>query len=266
VLGAGASAASINDRGESPPDWTTFLNAGIEGIASDEDRDGAKELLQQGAPLDAAQVLADSLGAADFARFIRDTFESPGFRANRLHELLLEIDPKIIVTTNYDSILESLAREGAAASAYNVCRYHDDHLVNDLRSDRRVIVKAHGCVSNPQKVVLTRRQYFQARRDHPHFFAALDAIFLTSTLLFVGTGFSGDPDIELLLQNVQIAAPSDHPHYALIEEGRHPSVLRALSETYNVKFLGYPKGEHREVVGALERLAQDVAAYRSVPT
>ncbi|MCW2785662.1 MAG: hypothetical protein JWP74_2179 [Marmoricola sp.] len=233
-------------------------------MAVEGDRDAALDLLKKGSALDAAQVMADGLGGADFAKFIRDTFETPAFVPSRLHELILEIDPKVVITTNYDTILDGLAQTGKAVAGYNTCRYHDSHLVNDLRSNRRIIIKAHGCVSDPQKVVLTRRQYFAAQRDYPPFFAALDAIFLTSTLLFVGTGFNGDPDIELLLQNGHISAPSDHPHYALVEEGRHPSVRMAIEETYNVKFLEYPKGAHDEVVKALEVLAEDVAAYRSV--
>lgn len=264
VLGAGASASSVNKDGASPPDWLGFINAGINRMGRTDDQNAARSLLDHGAALDAAQVVADSLGAADFSLFIRDEFEKPGFEPSELHQLILAIDPKVVITTNYDTFLESLARSGAGVAGYNVCRYHDSHLVNDLRSNRRVIVKAHGCVSDPQRVVLTRKQYFTARRDYPHFFAALDALFLNSTLLFIGTGFTGDPDLELLLQNTYISAPSEHPHYALVQGGRHPSVTRAIEQTYNVKFLEYEAGHHEQVVEALRGLSDDVSAYRAV--
>jgi hypothetical protein len=264
VLGAGASASSSNPDGLHPRDWKGFLEAGIHSIGNDDDRVAAQELLDSGAVLDAAQIVADALGPADFARFIRQELGDPGFQPSELHEQVLRIDPKIVITTNYDRIYESLATRGAAAAGYNVCRYHDTHLVNDLRSDRRLIVKAHGCVSDPAHIVLTRRQYFAARRDHPQFFAALDAIFLTSTLLFIGSGFNGDPDIELLLQNVNISAPSTHTHFAVVEAGRHVSVRRAMEETHNVTFLEYEAGHHGQVIDALRRLADDVEAYRAV--
>ncbi|OUS93091.1 SIR2 family protein [Rhodococcus sp. NCIMB 12038] len=264
VLGAGASASSASASGVTPPDWTTFIEAGVGRMSSAGDRDAAMELLRKGAALDAAQIVADSLGKADFALFIRDQFEKPCFLPSELHRLILEIDPKVMITTNYDTILESLARGGAAAAGYNVCRYYDRHLINDLRSNRRVIIKAHGCVSDPQNIVLTRKQYFEARRDSPHFYAALDAIFLNSTLLFIGTGFMGDPDIELLLQTSYIAAPSDHTHYAVVQGGRHPSVTRAIEETYNIRFLEYEEGKHDQVVEALRSLSADVSAYRAV--
>ena len=114
VLGAGASASSCNDAGQRPSSWTEFLEAGIAKIASENDRDAATELLKENVPLDAAQVLADALGAADFAHFIRQELVDPGFQPSELHELIVRIDPKIVITTNYDNIYESLATSGAA--------------------------------------------------------------------------------------------------------------------------------------------------------
>jgi hypothetical protein len=265
-LGAGVSAAAQADNGQRPPLWELFLEAGIELISNEKDKEAATSLLKDKAYLDAAQVIVDTLGAGDFALFIRGQLEDPGYKPSELHELILSIDPKVIVTTNYDKILETLATQGAAKAGYNVCKYYDSHLVNDLRSDRRIIVKAHGCVSDPQKIVLSAGQYFTARHDYPQFFTTLDALFLTSTILFIGSGFTGDPDIQLVLQNTNISAPSAHPHYAIVPAGRHPAVQRSIEHVHNVKFLEYEAGEHKQVVETLRQLSTDVAAYRSVPS
>lgn len=264
VLGAGASAGCEAPDGSRPPDWATFLQRAIHRLPDGETRDAAERLLVEGAYLDAAQVVVDALSPPDFAQFVREQLDIPAYEPSEIHKLVIQIDPKIVITTNYDRIYERFAQQGAAAAGYNVSRYYDSHLLNDLRSDRRIIAKAHGCVSDPQKIVLTRRQYFDAQRLYPEFFACLDAIFLTSTLLFLGTGFSGDPDIELLLQNVNISAPSQHPHYALVESGRHSSVLTAMQHTYNVRFIEYPQGRHDMAVEALQRLSDDVQAHRAV--
>ncbi len=264
VLGSGVSAASENVNGKRPPGWHDFLESGIGRIKNEGDRGAASEQLQKGAFLDAAQIIVDSLGSADFGLFLRQELENPCFKPAELHKLIVRIDPKIVITTNYDRIYESWATQGSAAAGYNVCRYYEEHIVNDLRSNRRLIIKAHGCVSDPQKIVLTRSQYFMARRDYPQFFSTLDAIFLTNTLLFIGSGFNGDPDIELLLQNVNISAPSKHTHFAIVEAGRHSSVIRAMEETYNIKFLEYPAGQHSHVVEALRELADDVDSFRAV--
>jgi hypothetical protein len=252
------------DGTSSPKGWVDFLASGIERVQDQGDRDEARRLLDQGAYLDAAQVMADALGANDFSMFIRDELVTPRYQPSEMHEQILAIDPKIVITTNYDEIYEDMARAGAAEAGYVVSRYYESHLVNDLRSTRRLILKVHGCVSDPQKVVLTKQQYFDSRRDYPQFFAALDAIFLTHTLLFLGSSFIGDPDIDLLLENAYISAPSEHPHFAVVEAGRHPSVRRALEKTHNIRLLEYEAGSHEEVVDALRRLAEDVEAYRAV--
>jgi len=266
ILGAGASAASKSfDGSTAPKNWTELLQAGISKIANEDDREAAKELLDKQAYLDAAQIMFDSLEAADFNSFINSEFKTPNFQPSEIHKLVLRIDPKIVITTNYDSIFENYAQQGGAVNAYNVNHYYETHLINDLRSRERIIIKAHGCVTDPQKIILTRRQYFEARRNYPQFFSALDAIFLTHTLLFIGSGFAGDPDIELLLQNSYISSPSELTHYAIIEEGRHKSVIDALESTYNITFYQYEKGKHGELVDALRVLADEVDLKRSVP-
>lgn len=265
-LGSGVSATARTEEGKSPPLWHSFLETGINLIPNEKDRQAALQLLEGNSYLNAAQILVDSLGPGDFGMFIRDQLETPCYKPSELHELILSIDPKVIITTNYDKVLETLAMQGDAKAGYNVCKYYDTHLVNDLRSNRRIIIKAHGCVSDPQKVVLSTSQYFKARHGFPQFFATLDALFLTSTLLFIGSGFNGDPDIELVLQNTNISAPSALPHYAIVPAGRHPAVRRSIEAVHNVKFLEYETGEHGQVIETLRQLSADVAAYRSVPS
>jgi len=123
-------------------------------------------------------------------------------------------------------------------------------------------VKAHGCVSDPSKIVLSRSSYFSARRDFPGFYELLDALFLTNTLLFVGYSLS-DPDIQLVLENANISAPSAHPHYALVEKTRHPSIKSAIKKNHNIELVEYPRGNHAAAVDAMTLLRDKVIAFRS---
>ncbi|WP_052748477.1 SIR2 family NAD-dependent protein deacylase [Cellulomonas sp. FA1] len=266
VLGAGASAAASNALGAHPPTWDAFLNGALGLLTRKGDADAAREQIAIRRYLDAAQIIVDGLPPADFSKYVRDCFERPRFEASKIHELVLELDPKIVVTTNYDDLYEALCRQGAAVEGYNVCRYYEEHAVNDLRSDRRLILKAHGCISNPSRIILTREQYFTARRDHPSFYSVLDALMLTNTLLFIGCSMDSDPDVQLLLENSSIAAPSQHPHYAIVEDLWHPAVERVLAKTYNMNFLKFDPGDYRQVQGALEDLLGMVRARRALPS
>lgn len=266
VAGAGASAASVGDGGIKPPLWNTFLTSAIARLIRDADTAAvAQALLKQERFLDCAEVIKVAANDAEFAMFVRETFVVPHFEHARIHELILSLDPKVVVTTNYDEIYDHYCQQGAARQGYNVCKYYESHALNALRSPQRVILKAHGCVTDPAKIVLSRSDYFQARRSYPAFYNILDALFLVNTAIFIGCGLT-DPDLQLILENANLAAQSSHPHYAILERGTPEAVRAGLRRTYNIEFLEYTAGRHNEVVESLELLEQEVILRRSLPT
>jgi hypothetical protein len=211
--------------------------------------------------LDAAEVMFASVQPADFSGLIRELFVIPRYAPSNIHRAVLDIDPKVVVTTNYDDIYDTYCRSGEAEEGYNTCRYYDTHLVADLRSPVRLIVKAHGCVSDTAHMVLTRSQYFEQKQRHPSFFRVLDALFLTNTLLFVGYSLS-DPDIQLLLENASIAAASVHPHYAVMPNNTPDALRASAKKAYNIEFLEYEAGNFVELDEGLKDLAAQVNAAR----
>jgi len=261
-IGAGASAGAIAADGVTrPPLWRSFLNTLKAAAPVGTDLSAVDDLVGKERYLDAAEILLAKITAADFSRIVREQFVQPRFTHAPMHEALLAIDPKVVVTTNYDDIYDTYCRTGLARDGYNVCKYYEDHLVNDLRSPVRLVVKAHGCVSDPSKIVLTRSQYFRERQAHASFYNVLDALFLTNTLLFIGYGLS-DPDIQLVLENTNISAKSSHTHYALIEDNIQPDIEAAARRAYNIHFVKYPAGKHDQAERMLAELAEDVTQFR----
>jgi hypothetical protein len=204
------------------------------------------DLINKEKYLDAAEVMFGSISPADFTGFIRSEFVNPRFNPSNIHKAVLKIDPKIIITTNYDDIYDKYCREGEAIDGYNVCRYYESHLVSDLRSPVRQIIKAHGCVSDPSKIVLTRSQYFKEKLNFSNFYRVLDSLFLTNTLFFIGYSLS-DPDIQLVLENVNISAESAHPHYALLPNNTHSAIKKSASKAFNIEFIEYESGNYKQV-------------------
>jgi hypothetical protein len=263
VLGAGASAACLSlDGTRPPPTWSQLLDLLINKIPDAGDRTHAQALVGQQRYLDAAQIVRATIPMPDFDQIIRREFRDPAYVPSKLHDLVSQLDLKTIVTTNYDDIYERHTSRGKATEAYNVCNYYESHALNDLRSTTRSILKVHGSFSNPERVVLSVADYFRARRDFPQFYNVLDALFLSSTLIFIGCGIN-DPDVNLLLENANISARSSHPHYALVEDVRHAAIKHAYQETYNLRFLEYAAGQHNEVVEALQDLVAQVEEYRT---
>lgn len=264
VLGAGVSASCLSADGtKRPPTWPQLLGTLLERVPDAEDADEAAGLIAKNEYLQAAQIIRSRVPAPDFDQIIRREFHEPRYQPGRLHELINKLDPKAVLTTNYDDIYERFSVREEAANAYNVCNYYDTHSLNDIRSTTRSILKVHGSVSDPTRVVLTLADYFHARRSYTSFYAILDALFLTNTLLFLGCGLN-DPDISLLLENVNISAPSTHPHYAVVENVRHPAIKAAFKETYNLELLEYEAGHHGDVITGLEELVEEVEEYRQL--
>jgi hypothetical protein len=262
-MGAGVSMGSLGEDGASrPPNWRDFLLGALTLIPGNADKKYATSLVNKSEFLAAAEVILDCCDRADFTNYLRGTFVTPRFGPSDLHKIILEIDPKIAITTNYDQIYDHYCNSGKADGGYNICRYYDPFAVDNLRSRIRLVIKAHGCVSDANKIVLSRSGYYMARRDYPGFYAILDAIFLTHTLLFVGCSLT-DPDIQLVLENANIAVPSSHPHYALVEKMRHKSIKSAIKLTHNVDLIEYRKGKHQDATDAMGDLRDKVLARRA---
>jgi hypothetical protein len=262
-MGAGASMACASADRSRPPSWDGLLGGAIRFIRRPVDRTFARRLLAENRLLDAAEVIRECTNAADFNQYILDTLSRPRFLPSDIHKVILEIDPKIVITTNYDDIYDQYCKSGSASDGYNVSRYHDTVAVENLRSRLRLIIKAHGCVTDPDKLVLSRSSYYKAKRDYRGFYDVLDALFLTQTILFVGCSLS-DPDVQLVLENANISAKSVHPHYALVEKQEHAAMRSAIKLMHNIELVEYPRGEHATALSALRDLRDKVLTQRAI--
>ncbi|MDI9218463.1 SIR2 family protein [Clostridium tertium] len=261
-IGSGISAGCKNTSENKPKDWDSFLKSGINRLNNNETKKFALKLCSEYKYLDAAQVLHDHINNGDFEEFIQEELNPMDpYIPSEVYKIIQNLDAKIVVTTNYDTIYEKLCMQGQASAAYNVLKYYESNILNDIRSRKRLIIKAHGCVNNTDKIILTRSQYFNARDRYHSFYNILDALFLTNTILFLGCGLN-DPDINLVLENSNIAAKSTRPHYALMSEGNHDSIKKAMETTYNLQILEYPNGRHDLIEDALDSLLEQVLLHR----
>jgi hypothetical protein len=262
-LGSGASAGCVAMAGgHTPPTWPQLLSNLRDRIGVDHEHAAlAQDLIDRGRLLEAAEVLHSSMTHAAYSHAMRQIFEVPRFQPSEIHKAVLAIDPKVVVTTNFDTVYDRYCTSGRAANGYNVIKYHDDHLLAELRSPIRCVIKAHGCITNADRMVLTKAQFFDARQREPGFYKVLDALFLTHTILFVGYSLS-DPDIQLTLENANIAASSARKHYFVTEAGTNPALRQASERAYNISFVEFPAGNFACLEASLHALARQVEAYR----
>ncbi len=261
-LGAGASAGCLSADGVTrPPTWSQFLEGLINIMNSDRDVHVISDLITKEKYLDAAEIILKDISVANYTDYLRATFQRPNFKPSKIHEAVLKIDPKIVVTTNFDEIYDNYCKAGTSRDGYNICNHNEDYLVSDLRSPIRCIIKAHGSISDVAKTVLTRSQFFNARKNYNNFYKVLDSLFVTNTLLFIGYSLN-DPDIQLVLENSNIASVGSHPHYAVVQNNIHLSIKGAMTRAYNIEFIEHTAGDFTELQNGLDELANLVETYR----
>jgi SIR2-like domain len=78
------------------------------------------------------------------------------------------------------------------------------------------VLEVHGDIDRKDTVVLSERDYRDLVYRSPGYRAALNTLFITRTVLFVGAGLT-DPDITLVLESVSESFGGKGPrHYALL--------------------------------------------------
>lgn len=261
-LGSGASASCLSEDGSKrPPTWDQYLEGLISNMNDRSDEPLIRDLISKEKFLDAAEIIYNNISTANYSSYLRDTFQAPRFKPSIIHESVFNIDPKIVITTNYDEIYDNYCKLGNSSNGYNICKYYDSHLVSDLRSPIRSIIKAHGCISDSQKTILTRSQYFNSRLEYGNFYKVIDSLFITNTILFIGYSMS-DPDIQLILESSNIASIGSHPHYLCIGSGLNNSIKNSIRKTYNIEFIEFPAGSYVELEKGLKELSVEVENQR----
>lgn len=259
-LGSGISANSIGDGGVRPPTWGKVLRLGIDKCQNPKKE--MNDLLKKGDFLSCCQILKSRL-QDDWVPFLEENFLQPNFKPAEIHEAILKLDSSIVATPNFDKIYDDFATAktgGLLKTKY----FYDDDIPRALRGggQQRLILKVHGCINTPDKVIFTREEYADARHRYSAFYRALDALFLTHTFIFIGCGMS-DPDLNLLLEQYTRSFTSAPPHYAVLSGKTTDDYKALLRSNYNLKVLNYSANSgHVELLESLRKLEDKVNEER----
>jgi hypothetical protein len=220
-VGAGVSANARNDRGESPPLWEPFLRTSVAKLPAEQKADvesliAAKDLLSAG-------ERAKRYLGPQFLEMIQASFIRPRFKPAEIHKYILRLDPRIVITTNFDKIYESLANSpDEQAGSIIVKNFSDLDLASVLRGEGRAIIRLHGSADRIEDLILARSDYAKAHVKLRSSYEALEALALTHTFFFVGYSLR-DPDMQLILETHAVKYPAARYHFAT-----HPGTASAV--------------------------------------
>lgn len=250
-LGAGTSMSSVDAKGNRPPSWKEFLEKGILRCGGAQSE--MKRLLKNGDYLSCCQFIKYKLDL-DWVPLVEETFLHPNFGPNDLHRAIFSLDSSIVLTPNFDKIFDVYATANAAL--LKIKKYYDDDIPRVLRAtgNQRLILKIHGCIDTPDKLIFTREDYANIRNEHANFYRAVDSLVFTNTFLFLGCGMN-DPDLSLVLEQYARSFGAAPPHYVALAGKISPEYKRMLSNNYNLKILEYSSANHhKELLDSVQQL------------
>jgi hypothetical protein len=261
VLGAGISMNALGEGGKCPKSWGQLLEEGASKL-DPKPQKVVRRLMRQRDYLTACEIIKSELGKDEYESFLTQEFLEPKFAPTPVHDVLFKLDCRVVATPNIDKIYESHANHLAKGSI-KIKHYYDDDVADAVRRSNRVVLKIHGTIDTPAKMIFTRREYASARSEYAEFYSILDALVITHTFFFLGCGVN-DPDIRLVLENYAFRFRHSRRHYmTLSKESLSHQEFDALEDSLNLRFLPYSaKNGHKELIDSIDNLLQLVETKR----
>lgn len=196
----------------------------------------------------AVDILKKALPKEEYEDYLSEKFEYVDHSALDLttQNLLLKASKKVIITTNYDRLLEDAFAKRFRRSP-TVATFEQaasvQYSIQDFRhSGDPTIFKIHGDIASKNSIILSERDYRGLLYDHQAYEAVITSMFLNNTFLFVG--FSLD-DREILFHLERLRHKFGYlsqAHYALIPAGAFSSLeMRQFREAYGVEIITFDK-------------------------
>lgn len=209
------------------PGWIDLLRdlaAKFKADLTDENRADCIELLsgdsiRSQCLIEAASILRKAKDKPeDFDKAFRAMVTSEPGEYSVVHEVLLQLQPRGIVTFNYDSAHESSI---GGLFKYELLTPTDEAKFIALLQKQCAdffLLKAHGSTAQETNLVLTAEDYRDLLAKSPSYRAFLQYLFANFSFLIVGFGMD-DPDFdELLLTVMQQFGSPVHRHVLLKHE------------------------------------------------
>ncbi len=217
--------------------------------------------------LQLAQWYAEEYGREKLTELVRQMYGGltepaarPEVHPTLAHYLLLALPLRLIVTTNYDCLIERALR-GLRRDPQVVVE--GSHVVQVGQGERPCVVKFHGDAESGRHIVLSERDYDTFFETHPVLSMLLEGLLLNHTFLFAGYRLR-DPNFRQIYGRVaRLLADADRHAFALDVGPANRYAIRSWQEQH-LHLLPMPGADEPERIRAstlfLDWLADRVVA------
>ncbi len=126
------------------------------------------------------QYWFNTYGKKKYEQFIKNAFKKSK-EASSLHRLIFSIEPRHIITTNFDNLLEDTKHKNR--HYYSVVIKDNDFLKAQTKS---YILKIHGDIEDPQSIVLKEEDFLNYNHQHIMLETYLKSLLIDHTFIFIG--------------------------------------------------------------------------------
>lgn len=216
-------------------------------------------------PLDKASEINKAMGAAQFRKDVVKTFGGEFTDADwqgvlsRVQNQAIGLLPKlfhdVLVTTNYDRLLEHLYPTTVVSHPG-----HNGQLNRALHIGTPMIFKLHGCISEPEDIILTRESYKRVYEtgENKEAARALEKLLTSQTVLFFGCSLKGDYTVKHWSKMITQPKGKGIEHFAVLgcRNDERQARRRELGDM-NIFPILYDENNHKAVRVILKQLYID---------
>ncbi|MCF6171434.1 MAG: SIR2 family protein [Bacteroidales bacterium] len=172
-----------------------------------------------------AEELKIELGS-QYYTFMEEHFANSDIQPTMNHELLVSIKSNLILTINYDNLIEKayIKIKGDYPNTFTYSQSKE--AANNFWKERFFILKAHGDAKRDvNTLILSQKDYRRTLYREPGYRSLLQSIFTSKSILFIGISLT-DPEFNQLLDFLHDSYHGGGPtHYLLLDSSKNSTVL-----------------------------------------
>ena len=191
------------------------------------------EEVKEDDPLKVAQILYNEKGEKEYNDIIKDALYKNKETYNPLHEILFELNPQHIITTNYDHFFEDVINnKGLPFSVVS----KDIDL--PYAQHKNLLIKYHGDFDN-KNIVFKEADYLEFSKNNTLKEIFVKSLFSNKVILFIGYSV-GDINLKLLIRDIQFILNKHHQRaYLLSHRENFPTSEIKYFENLGINIINY---------------------------
>lgn len=259
-IGAGASKWAKPNTGGSFKGWADFLISASANLTDKRTKKTVETCIKNKDYLIASELLKSSLQDKWIELLIAEFQQAA--EVSRLHEALISLNQRVIVTTNFDKLIENAWSTSTPDRYPQVITEIDQKAFKLFRNADPYLLKIHGSIDNPEGVVFDKSSYQRGAFANLFYRDLISTLLLTHTFVFVGFSMD-DPAVAWMIESHAYRFSETRPHY-IFAAGKPNEQIDGLSKTLRKLFvLRYPdKNNHAALADQLEKLAHEAQVRR----